>query len=223
MKFGSSNAFSFIATTLTPSLPHSASRHEPDIDQHSEQAKDALAQSNRLIAITSFKPPNPCNPFDPPIVSALLTRFSSERDFYDLRQDESQLLEQLQKFAKKKARRASGNSNSSRGGFEDSDLMEIAIADRKFGVIDKLGEGGFGAVFQAVDMNLRRNSDSDPDGEDDDGDDGDEDKGKVALKVVKPAATYIIKDQRCCRAHRICKGIVNPMLYKLNLNMYEDC
>ncbi|KAJ2965512.1 hypothetical protein NUW54_g14095 [Trametes sanguinea] len=152
--------------------------------EHIEERTGTLSLADALGVASSFKPSNPCNPFDPSIISTLLRLIPADSAFHDLRTSESQQLEVLQKFAKKKTRRASGNSSSSRA-MPDADTVEVQLQNRRFAVVDKLGEGGFGAVFEAIDLDLARKHDDDEDLDDDDDDDDDE-KNRVALKVVKP-------------------------------------
>ncbi|KAI0719260.1 Mad3/BUB1 homology region 1-domain-containing protein [Cerioporus squamosus] len=146
-----------------------------------EERTGTLSLADALDVASSFKPPNPCNPFDPPIVSTLLRLIPPDSAFHDLRSNEAQQLDALQKFAKKKTRRASGNSNSGRS-MQDGETFKIRLHDRQFAVVDKLGEGGFGAVFEAIDLDLAKQSDDDDEEEDDDV----EEANRVALKVVKP-------------------------------------
>ncbi|KAH9945456.1 Mad3/BUB1 homology region 1-domain-containing protein [Epithele typhae] len=147
-----------------------------------EERTGTLSLADALGVASSFKPPNPCNPFDPTILSTLLSMIPTESGFHDLRINDANQLDVLQKFAKKKTRRASGNSTS------NIERLEIQIHDRRFAVVDKLGEGGFGAVFEAVDLDLKKkhSEDDDEDDEDDDDDDDDDESNRVALKVVKP-------------------------------------
>ncbi|CDO73724.1 hypothetical protein BN946_scf185015.g52 [Trametes cinnabarina] len=155
---------------------------------HIEERTGTLSLADALGVASSFKPPNPCNPFDPSIISTLLRLIPADSAFHDLRTSESQQLEALQKFAKKKSRRASGNSSSSRS-MSDADSVEVHLQGRRFAVVDKLGEGGFGTVFEAIDLDMAGrhgdDDDDDFDGDNDDDDDDDE-KNRVALKVVKP-------------------------------------
>ena len=146
-----------------------------------EERTGTLSLADALDVASSFKPSNPCNPFDPPIVSTLLRLIPSDSAFHDLRSNDAQQLDALQKFAKKKTRRASGNSNSGRS-MQDGETFEIRLHDRQFAVVDKLGEGGFGAVFEAIDLDLAKQSDD----EDEDEDEDLEENNRVALKVVKP-------------------------------------
>ncbi|KAI0671728.1 Mad3/BUB1 homology region 1-domain-containing protein [Trametes maxima] len=158
---------------------------ESQVDQIEERT-GTLSLADALGVASSFKPSNPCNPFDPPIVSTLLRLIPPDAGFHDLRVSESQRLDAMQKFAKKKTRRASGNSTSSRT-MQDTETFDVQLQDRHFGVVDKLGEGGFGTVFEAVDLDLTRKNDSeDEDDYDYVSDDEDGEKNRVALKVVKP-------------------------------------
>ncbi|EJF64965.1 hypothetical protein DICSQDRAFT_153131, partial [Dichomitus squalens LYAD-421 SS1] len=147
-----------------------------------EERTGTLSLADALDVASAFKPPNPCNPFDPPIMATLLKLIPPDPGFHDLRGNDAEQLDALQKFAKKKTRRASGNS--SRTSLLDGETLEIRLHDRRFGVIDKLGEGGFGAVFEAIDLDLAGKGLDDD--EDDEFEDEDEDKDRVALKVVKP-------------------------------------
>ncbi|KAL7279190.1 hypothetical protein PYCCODRAFT_1464469 [Trametes coccinea BRFM310] len=148
-----------------------------------EERTGTLSLADALGVASSFKPSNPCNPFDPSIISTLLRLIPADSAFHDLRSSESQQLEVLQKFAKKKTRRASGNSSSSRS-MPDADSVEVHLQGRRFSVVDKLGEGGFGAVFEAIDLDLARKHEDDDDFDDDE--DDEDEQSRVALKVVKP-------------------------------------
>jgi checkpoint serine/threonine-protein kinase len=157
---------------------------ENDIEQVEEKT-GTLSLSDALAAVSSFKPPNPCNPFEGPIIASLLSFIPPDPAFQDLRSQESNQLESLQKFSKKKNRR--GSANTSRDSIESS--LSVTLNGRQYDVLDKLGEGGFGAVFEAVDVaaaNAKRD-----DLDEDDYDFIDEDElPKVALKVVKPRSLW---------------------------------
>ena len=148
-----------------------------------EERTGTLSLIDALGVASSFKPPNPCNPFDPQIVTTLLRLIPPDPGFNDLRSTDAQQLDALQKFAKKKTRRASGNSTSSKQ-LQDSETLDIRLHNRHFAVVDKLGEGGFGAVFEAIDLDLasKHNSDDEDSDEDEDADEA----NRVALKVVRP-------------------------------------
>ncbi|KAH9949938.1 Mad3/BUB1 homology region 1-domain-containing protein [Amylocystis lapponica] len=130
-----------------------------------DERTGTLNLDDALAAASTFVPPNPCNPFDPPIMTTLLSLLPQDRDFHDMRHVEAGQLDALQKFAKKKSRRTS------------------ELADRRFAVVDKLGEGGFGAVFEAMDLDMLSRDVND---DDEDEDEDQEEKSKIALKVVKP-------------------------------------
>ncbi|EGN99246.1 hypothetical protein SERLA73DRAFT_73784 [Serpula lacrymans var. lacrymans S7.3] len=147
-----------------------------------EERTGTLSFSDTLAAASSFRPPNPCNPFDPAIMSILLSMLPQDNGFRDLRFQEAKMLDGLQKFAQKKGRRGSGSS--ARG--MDDDLMDgftIVLQDKKFKVVEKLGEGGFGAVFAARDLSIKAVDDDD---DDDDDEDEDDEGAMIALKIVRP-------------------------------------
>ncbi|KAH6913096.1 other/BUB protein kinase [Coprinopsis sp. MPI-PUGE-AT-0042] len=146
-----------------------------------EERTGALSLVDTLTLNTKFRPPNPCNPFDPPILSTLLSRIQTDSHFFDLRDHAAQKLEQLQKHFKK----STGRKNSG----SLTDIFSLTLESNRFQLSEKLGEGGFGCVFKAKDLGLRT-GDEDED-EDDDFDDLDEDLDEenasmVAIKVVKP-------------------------------------
>ncbi|KAF9468086.1 hypothetical protein BDZ94DRAFT_1209818 [Collybia nuda] len=144
-----------------------------------EEKTGTLSLSDTLALNSKFKPSNPCNPFDPAIMTAILSRIPVDPYYYDLRNREANMLDSLQKFSKK-GRKTSGNS-SNNGVLET--CFPLVLDGHKFSVSEKLGEGGFGAVFKAQDLGTQRAENSD---DDDDDDDDDDSISMVALKVVKP-------------------------------------
>ncbi|KAF8071969.1 Mad3/BUB1 homology region 1-domain-containing protein [Lyophyllum atratum] len=166
--------------------PFSLSAHLPPQDSLPiaiiEEKTGTLSLGDTLTLNSQFKPPNPCNPFDPPIMAILLSRIPTDPYFYDLRDRDSGRLDSLQKFAKK-ARKTSGGSSS---GADISACLSLELDGNKFSVSEKLGEGGFGAVFKARDTGTGTGGDDED--SDDDLDDEDDENGSsmVALKVVKP-------------------------------------
>ncbi|KAG1886963.1 hypothetical protein F4604DRAFT_2040720 [Suillus subluteus] len=142
--------------------PGSVPQYQPAELEVIEERTGTLSLSDALAVVSAFRPSNPCNPFDPTIMSTLLSLLPGDEDFHDLRGQDSGMLEGLQKFAAKKSRRGSGSSSK---GFDDDALM-VTLEGKRLKVVDKLGEGGFGAVFTARDVST--------------------DPSMLALKVVKP-------------------------------------
>ncbi|KII90027.1 hypothetical protein PLICRDRAFT_53147 [Plicaturopsis crispa FD-325 SS-3] len=187
---------------------HDDQEHDgQELPQFLIEKTGALSFSETLTLASSFKPANPCNPFDPPIVSTLLSIIPSDSGFHDMTSHDAQLLDGLQKFAQKKQRRASGNTSSS-----DTGGFPLTIAGRKFNVTGKLGEGGFGAVFAARDISKQ------PGDEDEDEDDYDEDEDEggssmLALKVVKPKNLWefhVLRRMRSKLAPNLRASVVVP-------------
>ncbi|KAF7312279.1 hypothetical protein MIND_00240900 [Mycena indigotica] len=158
-------------------------------ERHAIEAADQLAAELRegqqlgglrladtLKLASDFKPPNPCNAFDDKIMSAMLSLTSADQHCIDLQDQEANTLDMLQKFATR-SRKGSG------GGSYDNSLFPLNIAGHRFSVCEKLGEGGFGAVFKAKDLGTNLPDDSDDEDEDDD-------VSLVAIKVVKPRNTW---------------------------------
>ncbi|KAK7690927.1 hypothetical protein QCA50_006030 [Cerrena zonata] len=163
---------------------------------HAEEQTGTLNFSDAISVASKFKTSNPCNPFDPPIIATLLSLVPADSAFVDLQPQRAEMLDSLQKFARKKVRRASGNtSSSSAKSASDSDFVEVRLGhgkERAYKVTDKLGEGGFGAVFEAIDVHAlnQKRQEHGLDSDDDDVFDDDDGEGsgipRVALKVVTP-------------------------------------
>ncbi|KAH8099973.1 hypothetical protein BXZ70DRAFT_197318 [Cristinia sonorae] len=145
--------------------------HSDDMEDNEERTGTNLMDT--LSLASKFNPPNPCNPFDPSIVSTILSLIPADPALHDLRQEESGQLDALQKFTKKKARRS--------GAMTQEDPMRVTLAGRPYEVLVKLGEGGFGAVFEAIDVHAAEQHSQDGDEEEEE-----EEGPKVALKVVRP-------------------------------------
>ncbi|KAL4062122.1 Mad3/BUB1 homology region 1-domain-containing protein [Scleroderma yunnanense] len=169
-----------------------------------EERTGTLSLSDSLAVVAAFRPPNPCVPTDPAIISTLLSLLPADGDFYDLRAKDGGMLDGLQHFAAKKARGSKG------GNVEDGIL--VTLEERKLRVIDKLGEGGFGTVFAARDVSKSvADDDEDLDLEDDDDDD---EATMLALKIVKPRNLWEFHVLR--RVHRtlptpLARSIVSPL------------
>ncbi|KAJ7158765.1 hypothetical protein C8R46DRAFT_1110203 [Mycena filopes] len=164
-----------------------AELQDEDEEEYDEELLEPLSQpSNGALRLvdtlklsSNFKPPNPCNPFDREIMSALLALIVPDQYCYDLREQDANMLDPLQKFAKR-ARKTSGNTSNNTG-MLDGSWFPLNVGGHRFSVCEKLGEGGFGAVFKAKDLGTQEQEDTDDEDEDDE--DG---SSMVALKVVKP-------------------------------------
>lgn len=134
--------------------------------QDTESRTGSLSLFDAMDVASSFRPSNPCTPFDPSITSTLLSLLPVNSAFYDYRNEEAVQLADLQKFCKKQERRGSSSSSSF------SDRYPLSLGNVQYEILSKLGEGGFGAVFAAEDTTL---ADNDPD-----------EVIPVAIKVVRP-------------------------------------
>ncbi|KLO17203.1 hypothetical protein SCHPADRAFT_846870 [Schizopora paradoxa] len=146
-----------------------------------------LSLADAIVAASSFRPPNPCIPTDPKIICTLVSMVPPEPGFYDLNEASSGQFDELQRFAAK-IRRNSGKSTSSKSTAGRSESYRVSLGNTRYEVVDKLGEGGFGAVFMAREVKGQQlNQDGSDDEEDEEEEDeDDEDTGLIALKLVKP-------------------------------------
>ncbi|CAA7267003.1 unnamed protein product [Cyclocybe aegerita] len=147
-----------------------------------EERTGSLSLLDTLTLSSKFRPSNPCNPFDPAILSSLISRIPTDPHFYDLRAEKANKLPDLERFMKK-SRKASSGSN---GGVLDCESFPLLLQGHKFLITEKLGEGGFGSVFKAKDVGVRMGDDGDDDDDEDLDDEDEEMSSMVALKVVKP-------------------------------------
>ena len=94
---------------------------------------------------------NPCSPADPDVVRALLanlaTPVSSLVGFVDARASSSTFLADLDRRVKAHARRSVSGLHAA------SAVCEIEVADMVLAIHQKIGQGGYGAVFLAQDAN----------------------------------------------------------------------
>lgn len=154
--------------------------------------------------------PNPCNPADEDVVGALIAAIDPPLcalpDFRDHRDVMSGRLHALQKHAKAKVRRA---SSSSRVSAVADEPKSFELGGKAFEIEDKIGEGGFGAVFLAIDVAARDLADAANDDEDDE----EEDNYLVAVKVENPTSVWeaVVLDRihrRLVKNHR--PSIIRP-------------
>ncbi|KAJ9111395.1 hypothetical protein QFC19_001164 [Naganishia cerealis] len=167
-----------------------------------------------------FDPPNPCCPTDLEIINRLVTTLDTPlthiSGFNLLRSQQSGQLPELQKVFKSALRRSTSNSKRAPS-TETSYLLQIG--DKQYEVEDKIGEGGFGAVFRAIDLEARQIADNDSDGEDDEM--AAEAAYTVAIKVEQPANLW-----EAVILYRLWQRLpqeYHPSIVKFRgLNMFED-
>ena len=183
-------------------FPNDGAPTEAELE-YIEEKTGTLSLLDALTVSSKFKPPNPCNPFDPPILLTLLSLLPSDEDYHFLKDRDANMLDGLRKFAKR-ARKLSGDTAT--GVFNLSSSFPISLGDRRFNVMGKLGEGGFGTVFQAKESNSKG------DGEEED-DDDDDDSSMVALKVVKPRNIWeyhVLRRLHCALPNHLRRSVVLP-------------
>jgi len=163
---------------------------EPELDAESDTGAFVTA-NHGPVSTSSELLPNPCVPIDEDVIAALLGKIqpplSSLPNFLDMRHTTSNRLASLNSHTKTKARRSSAAAAPRTSGAAD-DRVSITLGSRDFQVDDKIGEGGFGAVFLAVDVRLKEqieDADSDDEEEDDE-----VDRSLVAIKVENPGAVW---------------------------------
>ncbi|KAJ7756400.1 hypothetical protein DFH07DRAFT_1060808 [Mycena maculata] len=167
------------AERLAAELQDEDEESPPQSPQQTAGKPGVLRLADTLKLSSKFRPPNPCNPFDRAVMSELLSFIIPDQYFYDLREHDANMFDGLQKFAKR-ARKTSGNTSNNTG-ILDGSWFPLNLGGHRFSVCEKLGEGGFGAVYKAKDVGTQEQEDTDD--EDDDDEDG---SSMVALKVVKP-------------------------------------
>ena len=108
-------------------------------------SEDAMPYGGLRAPPTSLAIPNPCSPADPDIVSTLLSNLArpvTQLPGYVDEAHESHYLSTLRARLDARSRRSSvGNG------------CDVQVADMQLSVYSRLGEGGFGSVFLAQDMN----------------------------------------------------------------------
>ena len=172
-----------------------------------EERTGSLSLIDTLTLNSKFHPSNPCNPFDPVILSSLISRIPTDPQFYDLRGQQSNKLNELERFAKKSRKTSAGSDKT---GVLDCSAFTLVLQGHKFNVTEKIGEGGFGSVFKARDAGVQTGEDDD----DEDSDDGDEElSSMVALKVVKPRNIWeyhVLRRLYSSLSPSLCRSVVLP-------------
>ena len=151
-----------------------------------EERTGTLRLEDAMAVASSFRPPNPCIPFDGPIVSDLLSLAPHDSTFYDFRNEDKDHLAALQKFCKKRERDRSDG------------VFPLDIGGRVYEVMDKLGEGGFGAVYAAADIERQLEL---------------QEEVFVAVKVVRPKNLWefhVLKSLRASLPPHLRVSIIDP-------------
>ncbi|GJJ08698.1 hypothetical protein Clacol_002917 [Clathrus columnatus] len=164
-------ASSFVDRDASVSEVHDSSLRYHDIDVGDVRSTQVL------IAESGFKPPNPCCPAELNILSGLLATLPIDPIHHDLSQKTADNLKNLQKFADKVR---SGGNTTGIGRSSNSLSSFLELDGDQFEIFDKLGEGGFGAVFLAKWIQVIEYRDDNEDEEEDP-------NPHVAIKVVRPA------------------------------------
>ncbi|WRT69974.1 uncharacterized protein IL334_006965 [Kwoniella shivajii] len=164
--------------------------------------------------------PNPCNPTSQEVLEVLLQSMNpplaSISGFIDCQLITSDRLGGLQKHAKSKGRRGSTNSRASVA--PSDDILPLELQGKQFEVRDKIGEGGFGAVFLSVDIAQRQLQD---DADSDDEDEEIKDNSQVAIKVEQPASVweFVVLNRIY---ERIDQSITSSIVKIRNLYAFKD-
>ncbi|KAG8747306.1 hypothetical protein FRC10_001485 [Ceratobasidium sp. 414] len=141
--------------------------------------------------------PPPLNPFEPAIVSDLISHIPAPPSVLDFTHADADQLGALAKFARSKK----------------CDELPITLGEAdEYSVAAKLGEGGFGAVFLAMFM---------PEDENEDDSGFVDDDTSVAIKVVRPADRWeytVLSRLRAALPQNLLSSVVRPR----RLYLYRD-
>jgi len=136
--------------------------------------------------------PNPCNPIDDDVLAELLDSIDPPLadlpGFQDFRTSTFDGLEALQKHGKNRLRRSNGSA--SRVSIAPEEGYALDLFGKEYEVREKIGEGGYGAVFLGIDVEARQAMDDMDEDDSDIDEDEAEAKCVVAIKVEKPAAVW---------------------------------
>jgi checkpoint serine/threonine-protein kinase len=168
------------------------------IEQGSQNGEDRFNAS--LVIVDDL--PNPCCPVDPLVTDAILGSLTlsieSSSDYVDCRHLTSNKLSGLQSRAQMTHRRTSSNSTGNIPAIPQAWTLDVM--HHSFPILQKLGEGGYGAVFLAEDDGSLSKSkrfvggingdasfaDVDAFDELDDDEDDETEKKLIAIKVETP-------------------------------------
>ena len=159
--------------------------HQQKIEEIGE-ATGTLSLKDAVKPASESKPPNPCLPFDEPIVSSLLSIVPHDSAFHDLRSEDKNHLAALQKFCKKRERDRS------------DEVFSLDLSGNLYEVMEKLGEGGFGAVFAAADVERQLEL---------------QEEVFVAVKVVQPKNLWefhVLKNLRASLPSHLRVSVIEP-------------
>ncbi|KAF8526329.1 hypothetical protein BU17DRAFT_40832 [Hysterangium stoloniferum] len=160
-----------------------------------------------FLSNSGFRPPNPCNPTDPDIITKLLSTLPPNPTHRDLSYDTANRLANLQHFTDKRARKGSLAPKSGGRISDDPEGLRLDLDGDEFEVIDRLGEGGFGAVFLAKKLSAAMQ-------EMDEGDEDEEtDRYLVAIKVVRPTnlwESYVLQRIISAMPEGLRRSIIHP-------------
>ncbi|KAF8340360.1 uncharacterized protein EI90DRAFT_3035307 [Cantharellus anzutake] len=187
MEFGSNTKSLIRLTSPGPRIDNTPSK-ENGIVENLDSLKLEHENKSTLPAVECFEAPGPIDPFHPDNITQYINTVWGCLDtelYHDLRTDESDYGELFDKHTKKRSQRSRLGHSAS----EPPTPLLVNIGDASYEIFEKLGEGGFGAVFLARDTLIAEIVEEWAKNGEDDGI-APEKSELVALKVVKPAMQW---------------------------------
>lgn len=188
------------------------------IHRQVEDSHVLTALPETSAASSGLKLSNPCCPTEPEVVQTLLDSLSDSiallPGFVELRTERADKLEGLQRHAKSRVRRNSSTTPNKKAASANDAPWMLDLAGRQYEIEEKIGEGGFGAVFKAIDLLKRQELDDASDDEEEDV--NPEALYTVAIKVEKPANLWeaIILDRvRSRLAPELHSSVIRPRAF----------